>query len=126
MAGVVNPIHLRLAMMDRDFTPNDYELLLALDEEMRAQQQRGIPQPLIERLPTFPIPASSRKANETDEDGGQESEEKARERERETTCAICLEPKRPGEMVRMLPVSPHHHMAQLGLLSGTTAHFAVS
>ena len=106
VAGAMNPTHLRLAMMDRDFTPNDYELLLALDEEMRAQQHRGIPQPLIERLPTFPIPASSRKASEVAGDaGGQESEEKARERERETTCAICLEPKLPGEMVRMLPVS---------------------
>ena len=52
----LNPTHLRLAMMDRDFTPNDYELLLGLDEEMRAQQFTGIPQPLIERLPTFPVP----------------------------------------------------------------------
>ena len=94
-------------MMDRDFTPNDYELLLALDEEMRGH--RGIPQPLIERLPTFPIPASTRKASETTAQGeGGESEEKARERERETTCAICLEPKLPGELVRMLPVSAHN------------------
>lgn len=108
VAGALNPTHLRLAMMDRDFTPNDYELLLALDEEMRTQQHRGIPQPLIERLPTFTIPASTRKASEASETGGQESEEKARERERETTCAICLEPKLPGEMVRMLPVSQHN------------------
>ena len=94
--------------MDRDFTPNDYELLLALDEEMRAQGVRGIPQPLIERLPTFTVPVSKRKASETSETGSssmEESEEKARERERESTCSICLEPKLPGEMVRMLPVS---------------------
>ena len=92
VANALNPTHLRLAMMDRDFTPNDYELLLALDEEARAQNLRGIPQPLIERLPTFPVRAVTRKPSDTPGEGAegtQRDEEKALEKEREATCAVC-------------------------------------
>jgi hypothetical protein len=56
----INPTHLRLAMLDRDFTPNDYEVLCRLDEEMRAGTLTGIPQSQIERLPKFTyLPPSS-------------------------------------------------------------------
>jgi len=48
-----NSTHLRLSMMDRDFNPNDYEVLLRLDEEVRARTFTGIPQSQINRLPTF-------------------------------------------------------------------------
>lgn len=48
----VNPTHLRLAMMEGDFSPNDYDNLLRLDEELRESQFNGIPQSQIQRLPT--------------------------------------------------------------------------
>ena len=117
----LNPTHLRLAMMDRDFTPNDYELLLGLDEEMRAQQFTGIPQPLIERLPTFPVPhrktialddgASSVASTSSMMSSGSSSSvgvtatpgEEDDAPASEMICAICLEQKRAGEMIRMLP-----------------------
>jgi hypothetical protein len=40
-------------MLDRDFTPADYEMLQRLDEEHAAQSFTGIPQSQVERLPTF-------------------------------------------------------------------------
>ena len=145
----LNPTHLRLAMMDRDFTPNDYELLLGLDEEMRAQQFTGIPQSLIERLPTFPVPrrktmaiseglstssstsslpsssssssafssstsstsSSSSSLTMSGSTPGGDDEFPAAE----MVCAICLEFKRPGEMVRMLPCLHSYHVGCIDL-----------
>jgi len=48
-----NSTHMRLSMMDRDFNPNDYDMLLRLDDEVRANTFTGIPQSQINRLPTF-------------------------------------------------------------------------
>ena len=122
----LNPTHLRLAMMDRDFTPNDYELLLGLDEEVRAMQFTGIPQPLIERLPTFPVPQRKTTAGDDSSSSvastssmssssssvgigsstpGDDDDAPASE----MVCAICLEEKRPGEMIRMLPCLHSSH-----------------
>jgi len=50
-----NSTHLRLSMMDRDFNSNDYEVLLRLDDEVRARTFTGIPQSQINRLPTFTL-----------------------------------------------------------------------
>jgi len=128
----LNPTHLRLAMMDRDFTPNDYELLLGLDEELRAQQFTGIPQQLIERLPTYTITkanaatpintshSSSTASNlftvgESESDTGIGGESNTTsigpisEVDTSTICAICLEPKLPGQMVRVLPCLHSFH-----------------
>lgn len=80
-----NPTALRLAMMDRDFTPNDYEELLRLDEEARAQTFNGCPASVIERFPTFKIPPH-------DPSHPQKAQQ----------CAVCLEDKVEGQTVRAL------------------------
>lgn len=110
----LNPTHLRLAMMDRDFTPNDYELLLGLDEEMRAQQFTGIPQPLIERLPTFPVPGRKATLEDSSAPAGSAASSASSSSQPtadgdDVVCAICLELKRPGEMIRMLPCLHSFH-----------------
>jgi hypothetical protein len=91
--GRISATHLRMAMMDRDFTPNDYEMLLALDEEARASEFTGIPQSQIERLPTFPAPRPS-------------NDDKASV----SNCAVCLHPKNAGEMLRSLPCLHSFHV----------------
>jgi len=86
-----NPTAVRLAMMDRDFTPADYEMLGRLDEEHKAQVFSGVPSSQIARLPTFTVPkraagsASGQPADST-----------------EHICAICLEERAEGQEVRAL------------------------
>jgi hypothetical protein len=46
-----DPNRLRLALSDRDFTSDDYDVLLQLDEDNTFS--RGLPQPQIQRLPEF-------------------------------------------------------------------------
>lgn len=96
----MNPTHLRLALLDREFTPNDYEMLLTLDEEARASQFTGIPQSLIERLPTFKVPFS---LPQTSTPLKPQAEELA------SACAICLEAKSGGETLRILPCLHSFH-----------------
>jgi hypothetical protein len=57
MAGTgASATAVRLAMMERDFGANDYDLLMQLDEEHRRQSFTGLPQSSIDRLPTFKVP----------------------------------------------------------------------
>jgi len=98
-------------MMDRDFTPNDYELLLGLDEDLRAQQFTGISQTDIERLPTYIMP--SKTTEEGDENQIQQQNPgrttAASAASDASVCAICLEPKLPGQLVRVLPCLHSFH-----------------
>jgi len=78
-------LHTRLHMMDRDFTAEDYEMLLQLDEES-VQSRRGSlaeaeAQSLLEMLPVSTVAPSSAGAQ----------------------CMVCLEPMDAGEQVRTLP-----------------------
>lgn len=103
-----NPTALRLAMADRDFGPNDYDLLLRLDSEHQAQVFTGIPASQIQRLPTWRVPKATPGAAAT--------------ASKENVCAVCLEDKVEGEMVRTLPClhafhvpsvrSPHSPLSQ--------------
>lgn len=47
----VNLLSLRLSLLDRDFTPADYDLLLALDEVEASRQQAAVPQQRLAALP---------------------------------------------------------------------------
>lgn len=82
-----NPTAMRLAMMDRDFTSSDYDTLLALDDESRAQTFNGLHQSSIERLPTYAVPKATPNQSPTS---------------KSENCSVCLEPKQEGEMVRAL------------------------
>jgi len=80
----LNPTALQLAMLDRDFTSNDYDLLLRLDAENAAQTFTGVPASVIDRLPCYAVPKPSSGAS------------------KDNACAVCLEDRVEGEMVRTL------------------------
>lgn len=91
--------NIRLAMIDRDFTPNDYDMLLSLDEN---RSNQGLPQYQIDRLPTFTVPPSAQSSTPT----GDNTNEKSTQN---NNCAVCLENKVPGEVVRSLPCLHSFH-----------------
>lgn len=84
---------------DRDFGPEDYEMLLALDEhtptKMIARASRGE----ISRLPT--IKYAPPKEDPSDP---AKTKEEAR-----TRCLVCLEDFVPGETLRLLPCIHFFH-----------------
>lgn len=90
---------LRMTLMRRDFTGNDYELLQQLDEEMNAnngrnqRNARGARQDIIDRLPSHVV---------SQEEGRGESEESR-------TCSICLGPIEDGDTVRTLFCLHQYH-----------------
>lgn len=86
-----NPIALRLALADRDFGPNDYELLCRLDAEHQAQVFTGIPASAIERLPTYKVPKSAASSSSSSTASKEAN-----------LCSICLEDKTEGQTVRAL------------------------
>lgn len=71
--------------MTRDISANDYETLLALDQE--AGVRRGSDQSLINRLPSYKIT-----------DGG-----------KELSCSICLDALNAGDTARILPCLHQFH-----------------
>jgi len=77
-----NSTHMRLSMMDREFNPNDYDMLLRLDDEVRANTFTGIPQSQINRLPTFVL-----------KDDGSNGKGKSNESNSNTNTAATLSPK---------------------------------
>lgn len=85
----LNPTHLRLAMMDRDFNANDYETLLRLDDEHRATVFTGIPQSQIERLPTHRVTES--------------------DIAKAMVCSVCLDMPKPNDVLRTLPCLHKFH-----------------
>jgi E3 ubiquitin-protein ligase SDIR1 len=91
--------HLRLTMINRDFTPNDYEMLLRLDDESRSRLT-GMPQSEIERLPSYLVPAFKTP------EGGEDDEVTKKKHQ----CPICLEQKAPGDTVRTLPCLHTFHV----------------
>jgi hypothetical protein len=89
----LNPTAIRLAMQDRDFDANDYEMLLRLDEEHKATQFNGLTRSQINRLPTYTIKPNSKTSSP----------------EEENNCLICLEPKEVNQEVRLLPCFHDFH-----------------
>eukprot|EP00294_Goniomonas_avonlea_P014728 CAMPEP_0114541652 /NCGR_PEP_ID=MMETSP0114-20121206/1417_1 /TAXON_ID=31324 /ORGANISM="Goniomonas sp, Strain m" /LENGTH=162 /DNA_ID=CAMNT_0001725899 /DNA_START=193 /DNA_END=681 /DNA_ORIENTATION=- len=87
LAGRLDPLHLQLTLMNRDFNANDYEALLALDASV--ETSLGATQGEIDRLPQYVY----------DGGGGK----------RVHTCSICLEQLEIGQGVRILPCMHQFH-----------------
>lgn len=90
----------RLAMMDRDFTDADYEMLLDLDNNSQRLRRflHGASVETIQRLPTFIFGPEHK--------GGSEDEDESRRK-----CIICLEEFEEGMKIRVLPCL-HRFMAK--------------
>jgi len=80
------PLALRLAMTDRDFTEADYELLQQLDEGVKST--KGATKATINSRSTT---------------------QKARARDCDERCSICLEEPKRGEQLRCLPCGHSFH-----------------
>eukprot|EP00190_Bangiopsis_sp_CCMP1999_P007283 CAMPEP_0198722502 /NCGR_PEP_ID=MMETSP1475-20131203/214_1 /TAXON_ID= ORGANISM="Unidentified sp., Strain CCMP1999" /NCGR_SAMPLE_ID=MMETSP1475 /ASSEMBLY_ACC=CAM_ASM_001111 /LENGTH=289 /DNA_ID=CAMNT_0044483413 /DNA_START=135 /DNA_END=1004 /DNA_ORIENTATION=- len=98
----------RLSLMDRDFTPADYDLLLELDDNSQRFRRflEGASKGSIERLPTYIYKAEHADANvpNTSSDAHDVSETK-------TGCTICLEEFCEEENVRILPCFHQFHVS---------------
>lgn len=86
-AGI--PPHLLLS--DRDFTPEDYELLCRLDEQV--ENRKGAKDEQLMALPTEVMGAGGRRRS----DGSL------------TNCTICLEELAPGDVLKRLPCQHDFH-----------------
>ena len=94
-----NRARLQLAMMNRDFNSEDYEMLRRLDEmeddypsAMQPRGARGLSPRDIERLPLHQITES-----ETDK--------------LSKSCTVCLAPYQVGDTVRILPCLHQFHQS---------------
>ncbi|GLC54051.1 hypothetical protein PLESTB_000818300 [Pleodorina starrii] len=86
-AGI--PPHLLLS--DRDFTPEDYELLCRLDE--RVENRKGAKDEQLAALPTETVGTEGRRRS----DGCL------------ATCTICMEEVAPGDVLKRLPCLHEFH-----------------
>lgn len=78
-------------MMTRELTPEDYELLLQLDEAVSKPQTRLCSAAQVERFPLITLPVLHAKTESDDEP---------------TECGACLCPFEGGDSVRQLPCCP--------------------
>lgn len=78
-----------LLFSDRDFNENDYEALLALDEQV--ENRKGASVEVIDVLPTVVVPAGGPAADA------------------DTRCSICLEDVMAGAVMRRLPCRHQFH-----------------
>lgn len=83
------PSRLRLALMQRDFTGDDYELLQQLDNGNSPQPQRGATDGEINRLPVHLVSQADLEASQIEEATSSYR-----------SCSICLAPFEVGEEVR--------------------------
>ncbi len=89
---------LRMALLNRDFTGDDYEMLQTLDQDVSPRASRGATQAEINALPLHtvsPMEAANNEA-ETEAGGG-------------PSCNICLGPYAVREEVRTLPCLHRYH-----------------
>ncbi|EKX41216.1 hypothetical protein GUITHDRAFT_142140 [Guillardia theta CCMP2712] len=83
--GNISQDHLRLSLINRDFTSNDYEALLSLDEA--AGRSRGANQDRIDRLPCYTVAEGSKAP----------------------PCTVCLDPLNVSDQARILPCLHQFH-----------------
>ncbi|GAM23517.1 hypothetical protein SAMD00019534_066920 [Acytostelium subglobosum LB1] len=92
------PLSLQLTLMDRDFNSNDYEMLLALDDNN--QNYGAAKKEQIESLPVNHLVGQK----ELDELNGATKSGDA-----PVECSICLSGFEVGERLKTLPCQHHYH-----------------
>lgn len=99
---------LRMALTNRDFNGNDYELLQLLDEDDAANRDgsrlRGASDSVIDSLPSHIYhepPASVPDGKEPGVDAGEDEEKR--------TCTVCLGGYQEGDIVQNLPCMHQFH-----------------
>jgi len=112
-----NSTHLQLSMLDREFGPNDYDMLLKLDDELARSRAARIPQgqPLPGGLSTSQInlfPSFIMSTTQPTDTGLKEYKELETVKKSQPieNCAICLEPKVGGEVLRTVPCLHTFHV----------------
>jgi hypothetical protein len=97
---------LRLALREGDFTPEDYEALLALDDDNELKFLRGASLSDIKRLPILKIP----KLNEVNfQENVEFCSQKLAKVLLEKSCSICLEDYRELDDVITIPCFHQFH-----------------
>jgi Ring finger domain len=90
-------LQLLMEAQHRDFGPDDYERLLALDDDTPTKRLVGARADEISVLPV--VEYRARRGGGTDDREGMEG----------TDCKICLEPFEEGERLRLLPCLHRFH-----------------
>jgi hypothetical protein len=98
--GLINP-HLRLALIDRDFNENDYEALLALDEDTPTHRCRAASSEVISQLPISSFTRQDLSIGKC--------------------CPICLENYEIGDPIKTMPCSHKFHSKCLAQWLGVQA-----
>eukprot|EP00475_Leptophrys_vorax_P015029 TRINITY_DN2135_c0_g1_i1.p1 TRINITY_DN2135_c0_g1~~TRINITY_DN2135_c0_g1_i1.p1 ORF type:complete len:292 (+),score=38.50 TRINITY_DN2135_c0_g1_i1:41-877(+) len=100
-----DPQRLRLMLSERDFSSNDYDVLLELDSGN--QVSRGLTQEQIDVLPLFPY---SRNDSTCSADGEDCPLKKGpAPTPKDQRCSICLENYSDGDMLRAVPCLHRFH-----------------
>lgn len=109
----INPLNLRLSFVDRDFTEDDYEVLLALDRvaqlmdnAMGARPQRGATANELNELPTHVYRSTPTVEDGENENSGIEMKKLDEER---SVCVICLSNFEDGDVVTTTPCFHQFH-----------------
>ena len=95
--GLGGAQRIRMALLQRDFTGDDYEMLQGLDDMPNGRLvRRGADQAAINQLPVHTVSLVEAAANVTEEGGPH-------------TCNICLGPYEANEEQRILPCMHKFH-----------------
>ena len=89
---------MRMALLQRDFTGDDYEMLQSLDDNTQQRRQQGAQQADIDRLPLHCITAEELAEHQHSPGGA-------------PTCNICLGPYELHDEVRTVPCMHQFHKA---------------
>ena len=96
-----------LLLSDRDFTADDYEALLKLDE--RVENRKGASSSDIEALPTHIAKGPSRGAPAPSTGPAAAVQENKDDDDDVVRCPICLEDVVSGQVMRLLPCAHRFH-----------------
>ena len=89
-------------VLGRDFTPNDYEALLALDEDTPTTRLQGASQAQVNRLPTYKFKAPKKAA-------GAESDDVSSAGDEHSSCMVCLCDFEDGDTLKIVPCFHKFH-----------------